>query len=226
MNTDGTMHRFKAEAGFLAGRTRRAAAVVLASAMIAPLVASAPAAAQDTSERVPPAGFGTLKLDAATVSMRSGPLLIKVTPLDEGVIRLLAPDSYERLHNIAEPRRPQASAATGGSPAELFLVTFFSYEPDVDFQPEDLRAFHQGRLLLPATILPVTPTWGRQRLAQQDQQIAVYAFEGPIDYDQPIRIQYGLTSTDAWSRIIPVLELERTKVRAKAGGGRSVASMR
>lgn len=179
-----------------------------------------PVAAQETGERpLVPAGFGTLKLDDETVSLRSGPLLVKVTPLDEGVIRLLAPDSYDRLHNIAEPRREQASAAAHGVTPELFLVTFFSYEADVDFQPEDLQAFHQGRLLRPVAILPVTPSWGRQRLAQQEQQLAVYVFEGPIDYEQPIRIQYGLTSTDAWSRIIPRLELERQRVRAKAGGG-------
>jgi hypothetical protein len=182
--------------------------------------AAVPAAAQETEqEELVPAGHGTLRIDDATMQLRSGPLLIKVTPLTEGVIRLLAPDSYLRLHNIAEPRRAAAAAATGGRPPELFLVTFFSYEANVDFRPEDLQASHQGRLMRPSTILPVTPGWGRQRLEQQDQQMAVYAFEGPIDYEQPITVRYGLESTDAWTRIIPTLELERTKVRAKAGGG-------
>lgn len=179
-----------------------------------------PAAAQQTGATdLIPAGLGTLKIDDATISLRSGPLLVKVTPLAEQVIRLLAPDSYERLHNIAEPRRDGAAAATHGQPAEMFLVSFFSYQADVEFQPEDLQASHRGRLMRPATILPVTPGWGRQRLAQQTQQVAVYVFEGPIDYEQPVRMQYGATNSDMWSRIIPVLEVERTRVRAKAGGG-------
>jgi hypothetical protein len=197
--------------------------------LIAPLIAcaapalpgsAAPAEAQEAgTETMVPPGFGTLKVDDITMSLRAGPLLIKVTPLDERVIRLLAPDSYERLHNMAEQRRANAAAATGSQPAELFMVTFFSYEANVDFQPEDLQAFHRGRLMLPSTILPITPGWGRQRMAQQEQQIAVYVLEGPIDYEQPIRLQYGLSSTDAWTRIIPALEIERTRVRAKAGGG-------
>jgi hypothetical protein len=197
-------------------------------AIVAPLIAcgapqvpgaAMPVTAQEAGEDdlVPP-GHGTLRIDDATMQLRSGPLLIKVTPLTEGVIRLLAPDSYQRLHGMAEPRRAAAAAATGGRPPELFLVTFFSYEANVDFQPEDLQASHQGRQLRPATIVPITPGWGRQRLEQQEQQIGVYVFEGPIDYEQPILVQYGLESTDAWARIIPTLELERTKVRAKAGG--------
>lgn len=179
-----------------------------------------PVGAQEPEqEELVPAGHGTLKIDDATMQLRSGPLLIKVTPLTEAVTRLLAPDSYQRLHNMAEPRLAAAADATGGRPPELFLVTFFSYEANVDFQPEDLQASHQGRLMRPATILAVTPGWGRQRLEQQEQQIAVYVFEGPIDYEQPIMMQYGLESTNVWTRIIPTLEIERTKVRAKAGGG-------
>lgn len=222
---DGTRHPERDLAGSAAGRACRSLGLLLVAPIIAcaaPAVpgSASPAEAQeaDADTLVPP-GFGTLKVDDATMSLRAGPLLIKVTPLDERVTRLLAPDSYDRLHSMAEQRRASATSATGSQPAELFMVTFFSYEANVDFQPEDLQAFHRGRLLLPTTILPITPGWGRQRLAQQEQQIAVYVFEGPIDYEQPIRFQYGASSTDAWSRIIPALEIERTRVRAKAGGG-------
>lgn len=172
-------------------------------------------AGQDT---LVPAGFGTLKLDDITVSLRDGPLLIKVTPLAEGVIRLLATDTYDRLHSIAESKRADATNAAGGREPELFFVSFFSYQADVAFQPEDLQLSHQGRVLRAAAILPVTPGWGRQLLAQQDQQIAVYAFDEPIKYDLAIIVRYGFNDVDAWSRIIPKLENERARVRAKAGG--------
>jgi hypothetical protein len=66
-------------------------------------------------------------------------------------------------------------------------VSFFSYQPDTAFQPEDVQLLHQGQLLRPLAIFPITSGWGSQRLQQQDNQSALYAFESPIDYDQPHR---------------------------------------
>lgn len=166
-------------------------------------------------------GYGTLRQDAFTVSLRSGALLIKVTPLTEPVIRLAAPDTYDRLHALAESRRSEAAAATMGSEPELFLVSFFSYEPNVEFQPEDLQLVQQGRLLRARTVLPVTPGWGKQRLQQQETQIAVYAFGEAIDYEQSLVVRYGMEESRGWERIIPVLEVERAKVRARVPAGSS-----
>src|SRR5690606_1607861 len=101
-----------------------------------------------------PPGHGTLHQDDFTVTLRADALLIKVTPLDESVIRLAAPDTYNRLHALAESRRAEAANATGTDSPQLFLVSFFSYQPDVPFQPEDLQLVHQGRLLQARTILP------------------------------------------------------------------------
>src|SRR5690606_14581276 len=146
-------------------------------------------------------------------------LLIKVTPLTESVIRLAAPDTYDRLHALAESRRSEAAAATLGVEPELFLVSFFSYEPNVEFQPEDLQLVQRGRLLRARTVLPVTPGWGKQRLQQQETQIAVYAFGEPIDYEQLLVVRYGLEESGGWDRIIRVLEVERAKVRARTPAG-------
>ncbi|HLU26222.1 MAG TPA: hypothetical protein VKZ58_11010 [Longimicrobiales bacterium] len=165
---------------------------------------------------VPP-GHGTLHQDDFTVTLRADALLIKVTPLDESVIRLAAPDTYNRLHALAESRRAEAANATGTDSPQLFLVSFFSYQPDVPFQPEDLQLVHQGRLLQARTILPLAPGWGRQRLQQQETQAAVYAFDSRIDYLQPIVVRYGLTESGGWAQIIPRLEVERAKVQSRAG---------
>ena len=160
------------------------------------------------------AGYGTLREDEVTVSLRSGPLLIRVTPLAEAVIRLLAPDTYDRLHALAESRRAEATQGAFVSP-DLFLVSFFSYEQDVAFQPEDLQLTHQGRLMRAFRMLPVTSGFGRQRLAQQENQTAIYVFDERIDYEQPIVVRYELIESDEWTRIIPRLEEERAKVRAR-----------
>ena len=53
-----------------------------------------PAEALDTTRKalVQP-GLGTLKQDEFTLGIRVGALLVKVTPLNERVIRLAAPDT-------------------------------------------------------------------------------------------------------------------------------------
>lgn len=168
------------------------------------------------ADDLPPAGYGTLRQDAVTVPLRVGPLLIKVTPLDESITRLLAPDSYQRLNAVAESRRAEARDAVFGGQPEMFQVSFFSYEPDVRFQPQDLTLMYQGQVLRPAIILPITPGWGRERLQQREMQSAVYVFDGGIDYDLPLTVRYGMEQTDHWRRVIPTLERERAAVRARA----------
>ena len=187
-----------------------------ASGAGAPPTPALPVAVSAAQEPLVPPGHGTLKQDEVTVSLRSGALLLKVTPLSETIIRLTAPDTYARLHGLAESRREAAAAETFGTP-ELFLVSFFSYQPDVAFQPQDLQLVRQGRLLRPLTIVPVTNGWGRPMLQQQESQSAVYAFEGPIDYDQPFTVRYDLVETDGWSALIPKLREERNRVESRAG---------
>lgn len=187
-----------------------------ASGAGAPAAPATPVVVSTAQEALVPPGHGTLKQDEVTVSLRSGALLIKVTPLSETVTRLTAPDTYARLHGLAESRREAAAAETFGTP-ELFLVSFFSHQPDVAFQPQDLQLVRQGSLLRPLTIVPVTNGWGRPTLQQQESQSAVYAFEGPIDYDQPFTVRYDLVETDGWSALIPKLREERNRVESRAG---------
>jgi len=172
------------------------------------------AATLDQEGLVPP-GFGTLKQDEVTLSLRSGPLLVKVTPMAESVIRLLAPDTYTRLHGLAESRASEVTSST--RTPELFLVSFFSYQPDVSFQPEDVQLMLQGHLLRPLHILPITTGFGSQRLQQQENQSAVFAFEGPIDYDQVFTLRYGDAESENWSNVRAVLRGERNKVMSQVG---------
>lgn len=195
--------------------TGTGAAGDMGSAPVVERAAPEQAVDQQGESLVPP-GYGTLRQDEATISLRQGALLIKVTPLDEAVIRLLAPDTYTRLHALAQSKANDLGGMAAGS--ELFLVSFYSYQPDIDFQPEDLQLSYQGRLLRPNRILPLTSAFGRQRLAQQENESAIYVFDGPIDYKQALRVQYDMLHSDEWSRIIPKLQVERAKVRARAGG--------
>lgn len=167
--------------------------------------------------RVVPAGYGSLRQDDITVSLRSGALLVKITPMDESTIRLLAPDTYSRLHALRESRRAEVERRMSRE-AELFLVSFFSYQPDQVYQPEDVQLVYQSRLLRPSAIMPVTGGWGRQRLGQQETQTAIYAFEGAIDFDQSFTVRYDQVESADWQRIVPLLETERGRVLTRSGG--------
>jgi hypothetical protein len=195
--------------------------IVLAAALIGVGCASTPRPTQaqsiepDSVGAEIPVGLGTLKQDEFTMGLRSGALLVKVTPLDESVIRLAAPDTYTRLHALRDSRWADARTRTSSEDPELFLVSFFSYEPDVTFQPEDLQIEHQGRLLRASAILPLTPTWGKARLNQQEIATAVYALSEPFNFDLPIVVRYGMDENADWQRIIPQLQVERGKITAR-----------
>ena len=146
-------------------------------------------------------------------------LHVKVTPLAEDVIRLAAPDTYERLHALGRSRVGQADGATDDEGSALFLVSFFSREANVEYRPEELVLAHRGRALRPAAILPLTTGWGRQLLQPQQTQSAIYVFEPSFDYELPITLRYGIQQSDGWQRqVLPRLEQERARVISRAGG--------
>jgi len=173
---------------------------------------------EQTSSLVP-AGFGTLLQDQISLRLQSGQLLIKLTPLEEGIIRLTAPDTYNRLKGLAQVHGPRAARTSLGVERSLFLVSLFSYEPDVTYEPEDLRLVNRGLRLRPEGIAPITPSWGTQRLGQQETRMAVYAFPGDIEWESELIAEYQQLRNESWrDQILPLLEAEKAKVRARSGG--------
>ena len=51
-----------------------------------------------------PAGYGSLRRDDIVVRFSTGTIEVQVLPLDEQVIRLLAPDTYRSLHALVQSR--------------------------------------------------------------------------------------------------------------------------
>ena len=171
----------------------------------------------DESGNLVPPGFGTLLQDQITLRIQAGDLLIKVTPLEERIIRLTAPDTYARLHGLATSH---GSRASRGDPSQaLFLVSLFSYQPDVRYEPEDLLLVNQGLRYRPRGIAPITPSWGTQRLGQQETRMAIYAFDGPLELDRDLVVEYQNHRNTVWrDRMVPLLQAEEARVRARAGG--------
>jgi len=83
--------------------------------------------------------------------------------------------------------------------------------------PEEVQFVSRGVRIRPATIIPVTPTWGQRRVRQRQTEMAVYYFAGEVDLESDLLLAYGLEQTNRWSVILPRIQAERTRVRARAG---------
>jgi hypothetical protein len=165
------------------------------------------------SGELPPPGYGTLLQREISISLVSQDLQILVTPLDESVIRLTAPDTYRRLSSMA-------NASARGVAGDRFLISFYSDQPDVRFVPEEIQLISGGLRLRPASITEITPTWGQHRVRQQQQETAIYTFADAVNLASDLVLVYGLERTRAWSAILPRLQAERARARARSGIGR------
>lgn len=176
------------------------------------------ALADDDRELLVPPGYGTLRQEELSLSAVKGPLVLRVTPLDEWVIRLAAPDTYDRLSGlVASYGTPLAS--TGGGDRTLFLVSFFSSDQGTVYDPEDVHLVSQGRRYRPLGIEPVSAGWGDTRLVQREPALAVYAYAPELELDMGLRLEYEDVTNDQWSSILQRLQAERSRARARAGGG-------
>ena len=82
-------------------------------------------------------------------------------------------------------------------------------------QPEDVQLDYNGKLLRAGAIIPLTASWGKQRMGQQETQAAIYVFPDAMDFELPLIVRYGLDQNTDWARIIPKLEVERSKIRSR-----------
>jgi hypothetical protein len=189
--------------------------VLLASTLAGCAIAPAPASGPTTPAALgaAPTGFGTLRQDDVSISLSSGDLRLLVTPLDRSVTHVTAPDTEQRLDALATTY----AAAGRESGAGLFLVSLYSDRPDVGFVPEDVQLVSQGFRLRPIFIQPLTPAWGERRLRQREQSLAVYDFGTGVDLERELVLVYGLAQSSQWNAILPRIQAERARVRARAG---------
>ena len=188
---------------------------VLTSMLVGCAIAPGPAPGTPTQVGALPTGFGTLRQEDISIALSSGDLRLLVTPLQRSVTHVTAPDTEQRLDALAE-----AHAATEREDGlGLFLVSLYSDRQDVGFVPEDVQLVAQGFRLRPAYIQPLTPAWGERRLRQREQALAVYDFGSSVDLEREIVLVYGLAQSSQWTSILPRIQAERARVRARAGSG-------
>jgi hypothetical protein len=193
------------------------------AALALSVVLAGAAAAQDTTAATPglvPAGYGTLRQEDIAVRLTTGTFQLRVLPLDERIIRLLAPDSYSALHRLVAsmaPRIEEAAQQAGVRAPTVFLVTFFGLQEQARFVAEDVTITSRNRFFRPIAVLPITPRWDEQQLRQRETASAVYVYEEGIALFEPFSVSYnGITSND-WEQALPTLDSERAAVLARAG---------
>lgn len=172
-------------------------------------------AAQDTV----PTGYGSLRRDDVVMRLSTGTVEVQVLPLDEQVIRLLAPDTYRSLTQLELSRADDIrdAAARGGTEhPTLIMVTFLGVVPQARFNPEDLTITSRGRLFRPIGIVPLSPTWSSFQLDARQQAAAIYLFDPGISVREQLTVSYQGLSSEAWSRSIRLLDQERARVKARA----------
>jgi hypothetical protein len=171
------------------------------------------------SQDTVPIGYGTLRRDDIVIRMSTATIEVQILPLDEQVIRLLAPDTYRSLTQLVRSRATElADAAARGSTRNptLVMVTFLGVVPQARFNPEDVNIMSRGRLFRPVGIVPLSPTWGSYQLDAREQAAAIYLFEPGISVREQLTVSYQGLSSEAWSRSLRVLDQERARVKARA----------
>lgn len=196
--------------------------VVLAIILTAVLPLELLVGQQDTTD-YPPAGFGTLRQEAISIGFRTNEFEIQVVPLDERIIRLLAPDTYSSLHRLKSTKSDELDAIAtryGLRTPNVFLVRFFAVQPSVRFEPEFLTITSQNRLFRVLEILALSPLWSGRQLNQRETATAIYVFDDGIRIMDPMTLSYASASTDRWGGLLRSLEIERASVIARAAGRR------
>ena len=192
--------------------------------------AAMPASGADTARRADhdgliPAGYGTLRQDQIAIRVQALGLTVSAIPLEESVIRTLAPDSYRSLHALRESKAASlaALAARNGVPAvQAWYVIYFNIQQgEARFDASDFLVHSAGQDYRPLDALPLTPGFGGGRVPQRGQQSAIYAFDPQINLDQPLTITSLGQQTTVWGdATLPLIERERSAVWSRAAAAK------
>jgi hypothetical protein len=174
-----------------------------------------PSAPGDT---VPP-GFGSLRRDDIVLRFATDQLQLQILPLDERVIRLLAPDTYRSLEQLIQSRQrdiTDAATRAGLNSWTLVMVTFYGQVPGARFTPEDVQIQTRGQLFRPEAIVPLSPTWNTLQLDQRQQAVGLYLYDAGVSWFEDLSASYQGPPQVPWNRSLQLLQRERARVQARA----------
>ena len=193
----------------------------LVMGMLALVSFASPAKGQDSTSAqgdLPPAGFGTLNQEDIAVTLRQEDLEIRVLPLDERVLRLLAPDAYASLHGILQTRAAEidsVSRRNGVAVPGILFVTFFARRAGARFDPQTLNVVIRNQLYRPIGVVRYSANFNSQQLEVRQQASGLILFEETLTVFEPFTISYGSISSDAWESKLTRIQRERARVTGR-----------
>lgn len=207
------------------GIVRRAALVLAlagcASSGPGPARSPSTTVTRDTTSASIPAGFGSLRQDDIAIRVQRLGLAIRAIPLDESIIRTLSPDSYRALHDLVLGRSEEIARVArryGSTTPSVWYVAFYNTEQgEARFTPTSLTISNVGRDFRALDAIPLTSGFASQRLLQRETQSGLVIFDGTLDVNQPLTLQYESTADASWSQVLQRIERERASIRARAG---------
>lgn len=166
-----------------------------------------------------PAGYGTLRQEDVALRLQYLGLLARLLPLDESVIRVLAPDAYRSLRELLASRSEEIAAVSRRyalARPSVWYVSFHGIEQgETRFSPLELTVSSGGREYRPVDAIPLTTGFGEQRLGQRETQAALYVFDGALNVNQPLTVTFQTAQSSAWEAILRRVERERALVRSR-----------
>jgi len=166
-----------------------------------------------------PAGLGTLRQDDISIVLQPQGVRVTAIPLDESVIRTLAPDSYRSLRALLESRRQEIARRAsmhGIREPRVWYVLFYGLAPDARFVPTDFTVSSGGRDYRPFDVVPISPGFGTQRLQPRETQKGLLLFDEGLDVSQPVIVTMGAERNPDWDGILRKIDAERAAIRARA----------
>lgn len=172
---------------------------------------------------LPPPGYGSLKQDNVSLRLRGSEIEVRFLPLDERLIRLLAPDAYQSLHGLVQSRRVAIDSAARENNLTrpgLALVSFFALRSAAQFDPDLVNLSYRNQLMRPEAIVPYTGNFTGRQLDVRLQATAIYLFEEPLPVFEKFELTYGSASAEWGDEVLRKIGVERVRVQSRAGADR------
>ncbi len=145
-------------------------------------------------------GTGKLKTEDISITLEGEGLWIRITPLDESILRYTTVDTKRTYTKILEAH-PEI---TGDMNQKEFLVLFQGRtEPETYFEPTEFELLQQGNRYKPERIIPHSQTFDKRVLKfYGTPEMAIYLFSEKIDLEFPITFTYKSIESGNWENVI------------------------
>jgi len=166
-----------------------------------------------------PIGLGTLRQEDIAIILQPEGVHAEAFPLDEPVLRTLAPDSYRTLRARLDASRAQIAqraAVRGIRNPHVWFLRFYGLAPDARFVPTDITVSSGGREFRPFDVIPISAGFGTQRLQPRETQTGLLLFDEGLDVGQPLVVTMGSERNTDWDGILRRVDAERAAIRGRA----------